>query len=424
MQPRGGNYIMKKGLFLLLLVLLPLVLLLPFSTHSGITSAGEPDLKSSEWQDVIALASGQTVHMYMWGGNNGTNLFIDEWVAPRLLDDHRITLKRVPVTDIREMINKVLTEKQMKKEKGSADILWINGENFRLAMENGLLWGPFISLLPNYREYIDPDAEDLKYDFGTDTQGYEAPWGKAQFVMIYNSEKITEPPLSLAELMNFIRENPGRFTYPSPPDFTGSCFVRQVLLENYGSYGKYLDLKAKEQILQKKADSWDLLNKMKPYLWREGNTYPDSVGILDQLFANGEVWFTMNYNPLHAYNQVRNGLFPETTRTYVFRSGTFSNTHYLAIPFNAKSKAGAMVAINLLLSVEAQIEKFKPHVWGDGMVLDSSALSEEQMEVLGRIYLGPYSLPPEELEKSRVPEFSSQEIEMIEEEWMEEVGKK
>lgn len=410
---------MKKGM-----PLLCLFMFLFFATNSGIASTEETDLKYSKWQDVIDFASGQTVHMYMWGGNNGTNLFIDEWVAPRLLDDHGITLKRVPVTDIREMINKILTEKQMGKKKGSADILWINGENFRLAMENGLLWGPFIYLLPNYQKYIDPDAEDLHYDFGIDTQGYEAPWGKAQFVMIYNSEKIPEPPLSLGELMTFIRENPGRFTYPSPPDFTGSCFVRQVLLENYGSYDKYLDLKAKEQLQDKKADAWDLLNQMKPYLWRGGNTYPDSVGILDQLFANGEVWFTMNYNPLHAYNQVRNGLFPETTRTYVFRSGTFSNTHYLAIPLNAKSKAGAMVAINLFLSVEGQIEKYKPHVWGDGMVLDSSALSETQRAELERIDLGPYSLPPEELEKYRIPEFPSQEIEMIEEEWMEEVGKK
>jgi len=132
----------------------------------------------------------------------------------------------------------------------------------------------------------------------------------------------------------------------------------------------------------------------------------------------------MNYNPLHAFNKISQGSFPESSRTFLFRNGTFSNTHYLTIPFNAKSKAGALVAIDLFLSPEGQFEKLKPHVWGDGIVLDPSRMDPEQRRILEDIGSGPSSLSPEILAMKRIPEFSSQEIESIEKEWLEEVGKK
>jgi len=55
-------------------------------------------------------------------------------------------------------------------------------------------------------------------------------------------------------------------------------------------------------------------------------------------------------------------------------SGTIQNAHYLGIPRQAMSKAAALVAINFLMSPEAQLEKMKPAVWGDGTVLDLARL--------------------------------------------------
>ena len=41
-----------------------------------------------------------------------------------------IELKAVPVVNIKDVVNKLIIEKQAGKNKGSVDILWINGENF------------------------------------------------------------------------------------------------------------------------------------------------------------------------------------------------------------------------------------------------------------------------------------------------------
>ncbi len=56
----------------------------------------------------------------------------------------------------------------------------------------------------------------------------ESPWGSAQVVMMYDSQKTPLPPQSIPDLITWIKANPGRFTYPAPPDFTGSAFVRHV----------------------------------------------------------------------------------------------------------------------------------------------------------------------------------------------------
>ncbi len=38
--------------------------------------------------------------------------------------------------------------------------------------------------------------------------------------------------MSLAESLHLRRQIPGRVTYPAPPDFHGTTFVKQVLIES------------------------------------------------------------------------------------------------------------------------------------------------------------------------------------------------
>ncbi len=48
----------------------------------------------------------------MWGGSDLVNNYIDQFVAPRLEEKYAIRLNRVPITDARDMINKLITEKR------------------------------------------------------------------------------------------------------------------------------------------------------------------------------------------------------------------------------------------------------------------------------------------------------------------------
>ncbi|SHK13346.1 ABC transporter substrate-binding protein [Tepidibacter formicigenes] len=410
---------MKKIAWILVILLISISIISGCSKKEEKESINILDLK---WEDIVSQSKGQEVNIYMWGGDKSVNSYIDDWAKPLIKKKFNISLNRVPINDPKDMINKLLTEKEVDKKQGSIDILWINGENFKTSKDNNLLWASFADKLPNYNKYVDKDSLDIKYDFGEDTMGMEVPWGKSQFVFIYDSEKVKNPPKDMKEFKEWIKENPGKFTYPSPPDFTGSAFIRQTFVHLIGEYKGY-DTVDMNKFKSDSNITWDYMKEIKPYLWRKGKTYPESSSKLDMLYANGEVLMSMSYNPLHAFNKIKNGEFKESTNVFFLNDGTLSNTHYLTIPFNASNKEGAMVVINFLLSPNAQITKFNPSYWGDGLVISYDKLSNSDKEKLSSIYGLKETKFLEKLQKHKIPEMKSKYVEEIEKDWMENVAK-
>jgi putative spermidine/putrescine transport system substrate-binding protein len=133
---------------------------------------------------------------------------------------------------------------------------------------------------------------------------------------------------------------------------------------------------------------------------------------------------TMGYDPARASNLIKNGTFPATARTFVLDGGTLTNTHYLAIPYNAPAPAAAMAAINFLLSPGAQITKYDPQFWGEDMAIDLSTLTVEERSRLAQIDRGIATLPADVLAKKQLPEIRSEFVVELERGWQDEVAKK
>ena len=108
-------------------------------------------------------------------------------------------------------------------------------------------------------------------------------------------------------------------------------------------------------------------------MWREGTTYPVDQPALETLYANQEVSHFLAYSPASAGSKVDSGAFPESTRTYGLDSGQIGNVNFVAIPYNSPNKAAALVVADLLLSMDAQLQKAYPEVWGMINVLDAGA---------------------------------------------------
>lgn len=369
------------------------------------------------WSDILFEAKGQTVNFYMWGGSDTTNTWVTGFVAENVKEKYGISLNMVPIADIVDTVNKVLGEKQAGKEEGgSVDLIWINGENFRTMREADLLYGPWSQFLPN-TVYVNWDDSSVAYDFGYPVEGYESPYGKAQFVMVYDSVKIETPPASVSELFAWAKENPGKFTYPAPPDFTGSVFVRHVCYSATEGYEQFLGEFNQQLFDQAMPACWEMLNEVEPSLWREGQTYPENKTRMQDLFANSEVYFDMTYSPTEADSLIAQGKYPTTARTFVFDDGTIANTHYLAITFNSDHKAGAMVVANFMLSPEAQYNKAIPENWGDLTVLDPAKLPAEWQEKFAAISRGEATLPDATLAAHRLPELQADWLVAIEQGW-------
>ena len=266
------------------------------------------------------------------------------------------------------------------------------------------------------------DNPAIANDFGVPVEGCEVPWNTVQFAFAHDSAVVAEPPTDMAALLDWIKANPGRFTYPAPPDFTGSAFVRHVFLYAAGGPDTLIGPFDQARFDEVAAKTWTILNEIEPYLWREGQTYPTTVTQLNELFANGEVAFTFNYDPAQFGLAVDAGIYPETTRSFGLTDGTIGNTNYTLIPFNASNKAAAMVVQNLLLSGEEQLEKAKTEVWGASPAIEVSRTSTEVQAGFAAIKAHPSVVPASELAKAALPELQADWLTAIEAGWKANVG--
>jgi putative spermidine/putrescine transport system substrate-binding protein len=131
----------------------------------------------------------------------------------------------------------------------------------------------------------------------------------------------------------------------------------------------------------------------------------------------------MSYNPADASKKIHDGLYPETVRSFVFEEGTIANTHFVAIPFNASDKEGAMVVANFLLSPEAQFEKANPEVWGDLPAIDPTRLDDTWREKFAQQARGIATLSDEVLQAHQLPEPPSELLIRLEKGWVQHVLK-
>ena len=399
-----------------------LALLLTAVMVLGLTACGaqekEIDLASASWDQILDAAKGTTVTFYGWGGDENRNNWLNTTVADYVKENYDITLEVVGM-NIDEILAKLSGEKQAGSKKGSIDMIWINGENFYSAKDNGLLWGPFTGKLPNMANYIDLDDPETLNDFCMPIDGYEAPYAKAQLVMYADTAVTPDLPGSAEELMAFAKANPGKVTYPALPDFTGSAFVRNLIYEICG-WEQFQTMEADYDTVKAAIDpAIDYLRALNPYLWNEGKTFPDSSTTVDAMFADGEVVMNVSYSPFTVATGIANGTYTETTQTFVFDKGNIGNTNYMAIGFNSPNKAGAMVVINAIISGDIQLTQYAQ--LRELPVVATEKLSSDEKAAFDAVDLGKGVLSQAELLSHRLPEMPAKLVPVIEEIWLNEV---
>lgn len=373
----------------------------------------DTELRSASWEEIVESARGTTVYWMHWRGDPAINRYADEYVARRMKELYDINLVTLDGQGP-EIVNAVLLDRQSGVTEGRIDVVWINGETYNQLRTADLLFGPFTTALPNYA-LVNTADPIVRYDFERPIDGYECPWGSVQLSLIYNSEKVDDPPRTIPALKEWIVAHPGKFTYDV--SFTGVTFIKSLMYGLNGGPEPFqggFDSAVYEQRIQV---VWEYLNEIEPYLWRNGETYPEDVARLHALFANGEIWFTMSNNDAEVDNKILQGVLPPHARGMVLEEGTIANTHYQAIPFSAPNKAGAMVLIDFLISPEAQFEKLKPEVWADGTVLAVERLPAEWRKKFSAVPGRKAALPREEIRKYALPEVNARYHERILEDW-------
>ena len=330
-----------------------------------------------DWAATERAARGQTVRFHAWAGSEPINAYL-AWADQELRRRYGVALTHIKVAETADVVRRIRAEKQAgRSANGLADLVWINGENFLVMKREGLLHGPFADSLPAFAAVDGVGKPTTLIDFGEPVQGFEAAWGMAQLTFFGDARRVPEPPTSLAALTAFARSAPGRFSYPRPPDFHGSTFLKQVLLEASADRSAFAlpAPAAPAELSRLTAPLWAALDALHPHLWRQGRQFPASAAAMRQMLADGELWISLSFNPFEAANEIAAGRLPATVRSWQHAGGTLGNTHFLAIPFNAGARDAALVAINFLQSPVAQARKADIRVWGDPTVLALERLS-------------------------------------------------
>ncbi len=340
------------------------------------------------WEQTVAKARGQTVYWNAWAGDEKTNAFI-AWVGEQVKARYGVSVQHVRLKDTAEAVTRVVAEKSAgRNQDGGVDLIWINGPNFLNMKQQGLLFGPVTQALPNFR-YVDTTKKRSNViDFTTPVDGMAVPWRMAQIVFVYDSARIrnaAEVPRSAPALLDWARKHPGRLTHPDVSNFLGSTFLKQALM----------DLAADPALLQQPATDaifsaaaaplWTWYDALRPTLWRQGQQFPANGAAQRQLLNDGEIDITLSFNPSEAAVSVEAGLLPATVRTIGWTKGTIGNTSFVAIPYNARNKEGALVVANFLIEPETQARAQDIRQMGNLNVLDADKLSAAQRQLFAQL---------------------------------------
>lgn len=331
------------------------------------------------WTRTLEQARGQTVYFHAWGGSPPINDYI-QWTAEQVSRRFEVKVSHVKVQDTADVVRQVRGEVAAGKQDGSVDLIWINGANFSTMKRESLLYGPFAEQLPSFA-YVDTKGKPTTVlDFAEAVDGMEAPWGMAQLTFMADSKRVDNPPRDLAAWVAFAAKNPGRLSYPRPPDFHGTTFIKQVLLDLTSPHDRWklYQPMTSEVFTQMTSPLWRLLDGLHPTLWRRGKQFPNSASAQRQMMSDGELLLAMTFNPNEVANEIAAKRLAPTTMSFQFTGGTIGNTHFLAIPINASAKAAAQVVANFLLSPQAQARKADILIWGDPTVLDIGRLSPSE----------------------------------------------
>jgi putative thiamine transport system substrate-binding protein len=333
---------------------------------------------SAAWDEVLRRGRNGQVFWNAWAGDERTNAFI-AWTGEQLRARHGLAVRHVRLKDTAEAVTRVIAEKSAGRDAdGSIDLIWINGPNFLNMKQAGLLHGPFVERLPNWR-YVDTVTKRSNViDFTTPVAGYASPWRMAQVVFVYDSARLRDAsalPRSAPAMLDWARRHPGRLTHPNVRNFLGATFLKQALHELVPDAAVLQQAASDASFGPTVAPLWAWYDALRPLLWRQGRQFPETGPAQRQLMNDGEIDLMISFNPAEAAVAIVNGLLPDTVRTFTFTRGTLGNTSFVAIPYNSPHKDAAMIVADFLLEPATQAYAQDIRQMGNPTVLDLARLS-------------------------------------------------
>jgi putative spermidine/putrescine transport system substrate-binding protein len=310
-----------------------------FCKPSVAADSAEKSLKNKTWAEITQAAKNQEVVFTSW---------YDEQDFARLCQNftQKTGIKaRFLFSDAAAVTEKLLAEKGL--DKSTIDVVLVGGVNVKTSVEAGLWENNILDIMPSKSAY-DPLLSVVQE--GVQTKSMLVPAYRNQTGLMYNPEMVSNPPQTLADLENFIEQNPKRFGFCDPSKGgSGQSFIQSIIKEKTGGLEQYMgDNTLDLQKVAKWGAVWQWFNDRKGKITIT-NSNMDSIMRLNQ----GELSLIAAWDD-DSNQAIKKGELFKEAEFYIPAFGMAGGGDTLGIPVNSVNKEAALVFIDYYTSKEVQ----------------------------------------------------------------------
>jgi len=200
-----------------------------------------------------------------------------------------------------------------------------------------------------------PNLKKVNSDLLVPVKGAAIPYRGSSVVLAYNTDHVKSPPKTLSALLDWIRSNPGKFTYNSPNSGGSGYSFAETVVDSLLSPAllKQMDQGYDTSLESNWKPGLDLLHSLNKYMYGNG-VYPNGNAAVLQLLGQGQVWVAPVWSDQSLTALANGQLGPNIKLTQISNPAFTGGAAYLAVPKTAKHKKVLYKFVNYILSPTAQ----------------------------------------------------------------------
>ena len=202
-----------------------------------------------------------------------------------------------------------------------------------------------------------PNLKHVNTDLLKPVKGAAIPYRGSSVVLAYNSSHVSSPPKTLAALLQWIKANPGKFTYNTPNSGGSGYSFAETVVDSTLPAGTLSAMTTTSEYDPSIESAWkqglQTLHSLNESMYGNG-VYPNGNQAVLDLLAKGQIWMAPVWSD-QALAGLKAGTLPSSIKLTQIQNPSFTGgAAYLAVPKTAKHKVVVYKFVNYILSPKAQ----------------------------------------------------------------------
>ncbi len=199
-----------------------------------------------------------------------------------------------------------------------------------------------------------PNIKRVNPDLLVPVKGAAIPYRGSSVVLAYDSNHVKSPPKTLQGLLDWIKANPGKFTYNSPNSGGSGYSFAETVVDSFLSPS--VEKQMVNGYVPDLESNWkqglDYLHSLNKYMFQ--GVYPNGNAAVLNLLAQGQLWMAPVWSD-QSLSALKSGQLGSNIKLTQISNPSFTGgAAYLAVPKTAKHKKVLYKFVNYILSPTAQ----------------------------------------------------------------------